>query len=72
MAKEMESVDRRNMEEEMPRLVTEQIRRTTEMEELFNHSTFVSAANMPAIAWIQLWRVKSQLLFLKSAIKENK
>lgn len=72
MAKEMESVNRRNMKEEMPRLVTEQIRRTTEMEELFTHSTFVSTVNMPAIAWIQLWRVKSQLLFLKSAIKENK
>lgn len=46
----MESVDRRNMRKEMPRLVTEQIRRTTEMEELFAHSTFVSTVNMPAIA----------------------
>lgn len=57
----------------MPRLVNEWIGRITEMEELFIHSTtFISTVYMPAIAWIQLWRVKSQLLFSKNAIKENK
>lgn len=42
MVKEVASVDRRNMKEEMPRLVTERIRRITEMKKVFTHSTYAS------------------------------
>lgn len=49
MVKEVASVDRRNMKEEMLRLETEQIRRTTEMEELFTHSTYASHCSDPTM-----------------------
>lgn len=49
MVKEVASVDRRDMKEEMPSLVTERIRRTTEMEELFTHSTYASHCSDPTM-----------------------